>query len=79
MVEHQYLVQREGAKHARPRSKRSLVHLPIDFYFQCTNIQCMLTNTRYSQTSIIRRSMGEQICAGLHRMSDYQIASIIRH
>ena len=23
--------------------------------------------------------MGEQICPGSHRMSDYQIASIIRH
>ena len=33
--------------------------------------------TMYSQTSIIRHSMGEQICAGLHRMSDYQIASTL--
>ena len=23
--------------------------------------------------------MGQQICAGLHRMSDYQVTSIIRH
>ena len=33
----------------------------------------------YSQTSIIRRSMGQQICTGLHRISDYQVTSIIRH
>ena len=37
------------------------------------------SNCNYSQTCIIRRSMGGQNCAGLQRLSDYQIASTIRH